>query len=1287
MALIHVYSGLNEKETYRFDGKLCDHIKGVDWENSICLKGGYKITPDYEVQKDDVIYVRKLPTAGVSTSTLVIIALAVTAVAAGVTAGVALYQSAEAQKKLEENEKAAKAASEKANALPFIKGARNQAATGQTFPYVIGESLFTPYRLCPPHIVIEGEKGEKQYYYITLEAGYNNLLIKQLRMGETLIKDFSSDTTPQNGVYDWDNGVYYDSANKIEIRQSGDFEDDNFNRKIIYTDITTEIPHEHAGDDATENAKIEEDWKNGVVQELPSYAMACDVVVLFDGLRKYEDNGWKECSITLKPQWTNAKNPEESDWEDFDEGFNQNGTISNTFEYMTKEQMRYVAHQDFKAVKAYGKNIKVRIIRTTPKTKDGNAKDSVYFLGVNTTCYDNKKSNSATLVPARVLEESESAKCCRIGIKVIANANTTGNLDAFTVIESGVANTWNGKEWSKEKTPTRNLAAWVREIMLSDKHAPSRYSAEELDGQTFGEWYEYCEKEGFHADGVISKATKKKTLIETLLTNGNAELVFNPFSGKIEVAVDNGRDYSVAMLNSENIISISTTKEFKRKTDGIRIKYVNRQADFVSDSVTFMRDGGEYDPSSDTLSSAGVEYITDYEHAYKYAWRRMAEELAQPRKVIVKVGLEAAYYPLFSRVELQHKSLKIGIAHATVKGLQWEKNLLKKIVLSGYVDFPTDKACGVIINCVNKAGHGIVALKVNGNGRTDELEVETALRDTADVIPSVGNALSFGELDNNGKFTTVTKTMKIVNAEETENGFSLTLVDYNDGLYNYGKLPEYKSNITTIPNDRKAYVPNYVTPDEVTANASEAAQAAVDTISGLNFSNVYTLRNNIATIEDIIRKMDEDAEKAAAGISITEEAIVLKVEDEAANQRSLVALTKDEILAQVDDMAANLTGLIDVQAGMVAAFVEGGGASGQMSLSVNLPIVISASTRNKLVSKSTEAKVAAVYALIANTESYGIKGNASNTAVKELWNDAVKGGLLASQINLNADQISIDGSTIFSDSKATNVADVFSSAKSYADSKASTAESSAKKNAFDKMAENLKAMGLTVDSSTTVISGGKIKTSLIDADALMAQLVTIKDGGALQNDGFSSGNKGFKISSDGTAEFNNATIRGTVEAQNGSFYNINIVNSVFEGAIDSGPLYLDSASPTAFTKTFPKDTDITTIVNAFTSHFKTSTGTYTFEESSKYGNTSVSKITIESFIKNNELFYRLYISSGDTKLITLNQYTGTRALENVLYITQNSSTTKTLKLRNLPTSKPTETGIVWNDNGILKIVT
>lgn len=1265
MALIHVYNGIGQDvTTYETRGVLKDALPAIDWNHAIILKAGKAISCDYEAQDDDIIFIRKLPKDPVSALIAVSVVLAVAGIAAGVAAGAALYNQ---RLELEEMQKAQKNAKAK-NAierLPFVKGAQNRAATGQYFPYTIGESLFTPYLLCPPHYTIEGARGEDQYLNLVLECGFNDILIKKLQMKNTSVKTWNTET-PQNGVFNFDAGTYYDSRNRIEIRQAGDFTIDAFNKKIIGVSVNKQIPHEHAGEDAEENARIEKEWKAGVVQELASNPMAVEVIVLFDGLRKFKDDMWESQSVTLQVEWTN--NPEDTEpvWTPFDSGFIQNGTVSNTFEYNTKKQMRYCATQTFTAEQSYGKKISVRLKRLTPKAKS-NSQENVILLAVQTTCYDAKKSNKDTLVAAQVLEADKRDKCTRIGIRVVANENTADMLDSFSVIQSGLARTWDktAKSWSDAKVPTRNLASWALEILTSPHHKPSQYADDELDLASFGAWYEYCEKEEFYADGVITKGEKKKNTIDTLCQNGNAALIYNEFTGKIEAAIDNGRSYSVALLNSENIISIQTTKDFKRKTDGKKVTYINRDAGYDADSVVFMRSGKEYNPETDTISTTALKYITDYKMAYKYVWRQMAEEAAAPRTVVVKVGAEGAYYPLFSRVEVQHRALPVGLSHSTVKEVTWWGGLLKTITLDGYVDFPEGKRCGVLIHCIDNKGHGVCAVEVAGTGRTDTLKVVSKLRQSADSIPHSGDVLSFGMLDIDGGFQAVTRTMKIVNIEPADHGYSLTLKDYNSALYEYGDLPEYKSNITYIPDGNpKPHVSDngYVTRDELKKvneqavkqaaleAAAKAAQAAIDVIArGDTFSDAFQLNGYGTSLENLIDKMDEDARNAKDGLSITKDEILLKVSDTEEGLQSYIGITKKEILAKADDMRRELTALLNVQAGAIHALVRGGGAAGQMALTLNLPVMIDDATREKLIKASTLEKVNAVYAKVKDTDYYGIKGNAGD-AIKPLWEDARRAALLASQISLEADQIQFKSDNIFVNGKLkADYIDVL--------------ELAVKKT----FTEKLVVQSLHIDTDDTTHEDFEARFD--------------------KTNGLKINNKGDEIFRVDTA--------GNVFARNAFLQDGVFVNGLFSGDIKTTTLELLSVPP-----------DIEPII--------LTDGMKAKEAYEKYGdvnrlitdkyNDKIRRVIIKKTIgkEGNQThtawsIYLYYNSEGNGtpahiwQTLIITQY-GNRPDErnwvvNGNYFLTTNPNAKTFRIRNLPTSSGTKgSGIVWVDaNGFLRI--
>ena len=383
------------------------------------------------------------------------------------------------------------------------------------------------------------------------------------------------------------------------------------------------------------------------------------------------------------------------------------------------------------------------------------------------------------------------------------------------------------------------------------------------------------------------------------------------------------------------------------------------------------------------------------------------------------------------------------------------------------------KEYGIIVNVAGENGATPLPLKVEGTGTTDELLVATSWPASEAVQPEAGNVAAFGELDADGEFTEITSDFVITRISRVSNGFSLELQEYDEAMYDSGPIPDYKPLVNNTPTVEPGEIPlDAVTSEQLeermdAANA-DTVQAAVDTITqGYRFSNVYQVRPVDLTLEDIIAKMDSDARDASASISISE----------------------DEILLQVQDMERELVGLIDVQAGAVTALVAGGGAVGQMSLTLNLPVMIDAAKRAQLIAASTEAKVNAVYAAVEGTDYYGIKGNASNAAVKALWDDAIAANLIASQIDLSATQIKVSAENVY------------------------------------------------IDSDVIVNQAKKIKATLIDVENILATNISVKGNGVIKSANYNGtisaagvitayGDAGWAIDHTGKSDFVNINATG-----------------------------------------------------------------------------------------------------------------------------------------------------------------
>lgn len=839
MGLLHIYDTVSDKhESVKASGRLCDILPNYDFSHAVIIKAGERLTPDYVVRDDDILYIRTCP-SGVTALTVTAIVIAVVAVGVGVTVGLYSYKLAqEAAEKAAKAERNTKKLSQQVTQYPFIKGASNQNALGNAIQYLFGNIYNTPYKLNEGFYSIGGADGSKQYYNVILSAGWGPQLIKTLSIGNEKIKNFTN-TSPQELTTGFDyTSLYYDAENVIEIAQEHEFTSPMFQQKVRGEYSGEEIKHDNGSP------------AEPLIVQLAEHTMKAEICIQFTGLRQFVDNVWVEKTVTVTPYWSNDGG---STWNafTFDRG-------NNTFSYNSDHTLRFTATQAFSYAQAYGKQISIKLVRETEKASS-NSQEGCYLLYYNSFCYDNKKSSAGVLVPCSPIESPFMEKTTRIGIKIIANSNTSGMLDKFNCMCYGVARTWNKvlRVWSESKTTTRNVASWILEIMGSDTHLPSKISDSQIDPLSFGRLYEYCEENEFYCDGIVTQGIKKETLLSKLLLLCNADMYIDS-DGKYSIAIDKKESTPVALLNAQSVRSVIVGKSFERKSDGLKATFTNRKS-WQIDTMYVMRDGGEKG-IDDTCTETSIEFATNSDHIYKICQRQLRRQVLQPREITVKVGREGDYYPLYSTVYLQLEQLRQGLASAVIHKII--KNPLGKITAlevsdlldfgndfsqdeyidengstyideNGnpyiYIEVPENATYGVIIQAQDENGRKSVGAKVYGFGKSRTVYFLSPLDPGEGVQIQPGNILSFGLLNERGEFDRITNVMKITAVKPESDGWELVLKDYSEAIYEYGIIPEYKSNLTT---PTAQALPSETIREE--ARKSEQAQTNAETVAAVS---------------------------------------------------------------------------------------------------------------------------------------------------------------------------------------------------------------------------------------------------------------------------------------------------------------------------------------------------------------------------------------------------------------------------------------------------------------------
>lgn len=801
MGTLNIYKGLSEE--YRtIKGNASVNVLAhelypeLDLEQCIILNAGEQIAPDYILKDNDIVFIRIIPGA-----TGAVVMAVISLVCAAVAVGAAVYSAVEQQKAQEEMEKAqkqAKALAERITQLPFLKGANNRSALGYNIPYIMGSVYDVPYKLVAGYYTISGENGANQFWNVLLVAGFNNALIQDVSIGTKVIKkpngtieipgqveEFSYlEDSGANPYYFENDCPFYDPADKLDVKYENEVVIAGLNEKVSCTSFSDEL-----------------DYNNAVVKQAATNTYKFDVCILFNGLRRYDD-GWKSKNVSVKVEWSN----DGSTWNDA-------GNIV-TGDINSRKQVRFSKTVTLTAAQCVGKDIQIRLTRITA-LEESNSQETCYLCYLNCWQYDAAKSTDNNIVTCAPLEQPWRGRTTRIALRIISNESTKDNLDQININAYGKARIWNNDAWTVNRYPTRNPASWVLEVMTTDVHPHSRYNDDEIDLEALGAVYTYCQQNGFYCDGILTEDSKKADILNSILSECNTTMYRDDATGKWTFAIEKAQSTPVALLNEQCIKSVTVTKTFERKPYAVKTTFTNRESWAVD--TFYQTVNGKVDSSAvygehKIIVENAPKYITTFEHAYKYTHRILAKQQLQPREITVQVGRDGDYYPLYSKIMLQMKQLKIGLSNGIIHSITVENGFLKQIVTSDLCDFTdTNARYGMIVQAQTDTAKEHLYIEVEPADPTKRItrNVKLSIPLAINVIPEYGNIYSFGYLNESGEFSRVTNEMMIYNRKQNSDGWELLLKDYNSAIFQFGDIPEYQTNLTT-PKEDGAVIPEAI---------------------------------------------------------------------------------------------------------------------------------------------------------------------------------------------------------------------------------------------------------------------------------------------------------------------------------------------------------------------------------------------------------------------------------------------------------------------------------------------
>lgn len=547
-------------------------------------------------------------------------------------------------------------------AIPSIAGAKNKSARNNCYPFIMGKHHFAPYVVGNGYTQITGTDGEEQYYICEFIAGYNDILCSKFKLGT---KDLATNNAMVTNGFVAIDGYYKQSTYdpQIEIRTTG--ECTLYPQKVVEEQLSIQLMN-ISGEPALD-----------VVRFSARYPQIVEVELTMQGLIGYSQSGSVENrTVSVLCEYSTDGS---QTWKPFGQFIGstsyENGV--STWIRQKSKVMRFIARKELsteEALNCTNKVIEIRVMRVNPEGTDNRTSDVTYLSAIRTWCYDYKASkesvaNGGDLVIQRPMIEKDRERTTRIAFKIKANDSLTGTINEFNCIVQSYGRTYNNGNWSPfnayrangalTQNPASIALLALQSVMRGDPTDTSSnvYQDAKIDLVSFGRFYEWCDEHNYKCNGVLVSEKKTIDLVNEILKCGKGTLTI--IGNKFGVLIDEPRNIPVMILNAQNVLDASNSKDFDKLPDGYKVKFINELNDYTEDEIVVLFDGHEATDPDLILEDVEMPFVTDPAQVWKIARYQLACRKLRPEIWTRKVSVEGSLIEIGDLVTIQDDTIVV----------------------------------------------------------------------------------------------------------------------------------------------------------------------------------------------------------------------------------------------------------------------------------------------------------------------------------------------------------------------------------------------------------------------------------------------------------------------------------------------------------------------------------------------------------------------------------------------------------------------------------------------------
>lgn len=321
----------------------------------------------------------------------------------------------------------------------------------------------------------------------------------------------------------------------------------------------------------------------------------------------------------------------------------------------------------------------------------------------------------------------------------------------------------------------------------------------------------------FEANGYVYQQQQLNQLLTSIATAGRCCFTLDE-KGKIKLLMDKPADYVKGVISQQNCKEITSSYDYSSLPAGLRISFSDEKDGYETNGIYCWTDGNSIDNFKGQIEEYQIPFVTNDVQCWMLGRYILGSRILNREVLTAKIGMEGFSLSLGDVVSVASDELLIGGGSARVQEVLKTKDYIYGFVTDGTYEY-TGKT--ETIDEEEKSVQGISILQPKKSGKNRVVTYRLATNNSSiqynqtlyTLQKGVTNICLFDtpiSVEENqfttedivlfGLFERISAKYKITKIKPSTNGtFTLTLIQYNEQLYNYGKeLPVFK-NYMTIP--------------------------------------------------------------------------------------------------------------------------------------------------------------------------------------------------------------------------------------------------------------------------------------------------------------------------------------------------------------------------------------------------------------------------------------------------------------------------------------------------------